>query len=886
MARSLRRACLLASALGALSAPALAQEPAEDGIETITSVGYRASFANSLEVKRDANQILDAITAEEIGQFPDQNIAEAIQRITGVQITRNNGEGESVNIRGLSANFTRVEIDGRTTAVTIDSQNPERASVLSVFASDLYNTIEVIKSPTAADVEGGVGGIVRLSTPSPLELGELSWGGDLGWSAADQRDSGEPSLNGFYSNVFMDDRIGVLLAGTYEKRDRAIDKFQSNQNWITYEAEGDPLDGGRFPGRLRQEQRRGEAPKYNVLGKLEFDATDQLRLSASGFYTLEEREEDRARIQSQFSRLRSIESGTLDAATGTIVELQSDNRVRTDLINFARRADVETLGLTGGFDWTNDIWTLTGEANFSSSEEDFTETRASHRENRDTAGYSIVNDPEYPEFFSAIAQTTPDQFGDLSTRDLDQQQRIISLEETSFELDAERVLDLGPIVSVAAGVRYASAEFDRQQGQVDSPLEGELTYGDGVPFFVVDGGSFADGFGGDDLLRYWPTVVPIELYAQAPSTTPFVFDDENFWTITEDVAALYGMANFETDLSGWFARGNAGVRLVQTTYEGVGRRNVQSPDLSDEIDAINGGEDEVYFDAGNVLDRDYTEALPSVNLVLAPAEDSKLQLRGAISKALSRSTLEQINPGEEFNTDDLDYVTGNPELDPFTAWQYDAGIEYYFDDETAITAAVFYKDVENFIVPESREVTLALPEAGIGELTYQLESFRNGGEASIQGFEIGVQAPFTSFAFVPEALTNFGLFANYTFTDSEFTDDNGNTFTFPGASENAFNLVGYYERGGFSGRLAYNYRDEFLIEPGQTDGGSANAEFGDEQGRLDLGLRYRFENGARISFDALNLTEEQNYKYYDTAQRLEDLEVEGRIYTIRVGFVH
>jgi hypothetical protein len=146
------------------------------------------------------------------------------------------------------------------------------------------------------------------------------------------------------------------------------------------------------------------------------------------------------------------------------------------------------------------------------------------------------------------------------------------------------------------------------------------------------------------------------------------------------------------------------------------------------------------------------------------------------------------------------------------------------------------------------------------------------------------------------------VFANFTYTDSEFTDAAGNSQPFPGASENAYNLAAYYERGGFSGRFAYNYRDEFLLVPFQSDSFDANgdlvvtgngdgvndsnAEFGDAQGRLDLALRYRFDNGLRFSFDALNLTEEQNYKYYDVPSRLEDLEVEGRIYSFSVGYTY
>ena len=319
---------VLAQATQTVSPEETVEEVNNDASDVIVVKGFRSAFRNSLEAKRKANQVIDTINAEEIGQFPDQNIAESIQRVTGVQITRNNGEGESVNIRGLSPTFTRVEIDGRSAAVTIDSANPERASVLSVFASDLYSNIEVVKSPTAADVEGGVGGIVRLNTPDPLDIGKLTWGVDGGIIYGTQRDFIEPTFSGFFSNVFADGKLGVLLSGTFENRDRAIDKIQSNQNWVDIETgdledDTDPallaLVGGRYPGRLRQERKEGDSPKYNFNAKLQYQATDNLELYANGVYTSEKREEQRSRIQAQFSR-GDLQGGILDAQTGTLIE--------------------------------------------------------------------------------------------------------------------------------------------------------------------------------------------------------------------------------------------------------------------------------------------------------------------------------------------------------------------------------------------------------------------------------------------------------------------------------------------------------------------------------------------------------------------------------------
>ena len=893
-----------ASTAIAQSAPANTSEEEvtedEDGrvLDTVVVQGYRDSLASSLNRKRNADQVIDVITAESIGQFPDQNLAEAIGRVPGVQITRNNGEGESVNIRGLSANFTRVEIDGRSSNVTIDSADPERSSTLSIFASDLYNTIEVIKSPTAADIEGGVGGIVRLKTPEPLDIGERSFGFDASISTADQRDDDEPAFFGFYSDV-VNDKFGYMVSVSYEERDQSLDKIQSNQGWVQIEA-GDisdtsAVEGAFFPGRIRLEERLQSAEKLNLNAKLQLRASENLMLSLDGLLTQETREREQSRIQSQFSRTNGISEATADTSSGTLLS-GTFNRVRVEPVQFARDTDIETSGLSAKFEWTPDDWEVGGELNVSQQEEDFIETRVSSRENR-AVGFSIVDDPEFPVI---SFETGAFELADWDVRNLNQQRRVISIEEQSARFDAERFVDFGAVTSVQGGLRFASTEFDRKQGQINSPDAGNLTYADGTDGFVTTGG-FADGFGSDGLLRVWPSINPVALYSQFPGSGDF-FDaanaDENLYDLTEDVIAGYAMAKFdEVGLGSWSARGNLGVRVVQTSYEGNGALDLAG-------DAID--------DFGNIgtqtMDRDYTDVLPSFNLVLVPDANEDFQIRGAITRALSRPNVSDIQPGlvlrvDAINTDDAGAQTGaeasievgNPELDPFRAWQYDLGFEWYFGDnsQSALTGAFFYKDVENFVTSTDDTATIAafvsstvdqaalataLQTAGVtSPVTYDGDLAINGGTAEVSGFELGFQTPFY---FLPEFWSDFGVFANYTYTDSEFTTADGTTLPFPGASENTVNLTGYYEKGGFTGRLSWIYRDEFLIE-GNSD---TNVVFNDSDSRVDLALRYYFDNGLRLSFDALNLTEEQNFKFYDVSNRIEDIEVEGRIYQFSLGY--
>jgi TonB-dependent receptor len=282
------------------------------------------------------------------------------------------------------------------------------------------------------------------------------------------------------------------------------------------------------------------------------------------------------------------------------------------------------------------------------------------------------------------------------------------------------------------------------------------------------------------------------------------------------------------------------------------------------------------------LEGDYTEPLPTFNFALTPGSDASFLVRGAFTRAMTRPTVGELNPTQDIDVENGSISRGEPNLDPFLAWQYDLGLEYYFGQtsEGLFSITGFIKDVDNFIVPTTLTETLAFPAQGVPSQTYIVRTYKNGNTASISGFEVNLQSPFT---FLPAPLSNFGGAANYTFTDSEFTDENGNTFSFPGASRDTYNLVLYYEQGGFSGRLAYNFRNDYLIAPSSAVDGS-NALHGEGGGRLDLSLRYRFKSGIRISFDALNLTEAQSYKYYDIRQRYQNFEFEGSIYSCSVAY--
>ena len=863
-------------------------------LEVFNVPGYRSGLAKSAQAKKDADQVIDTITAEEIGQFPDLNVAEAIQRITGVAMTRNNGEGEKVSVRGLNPNFTRVEVDGRSSMVTVDDSSPERDAQLSVFNSDLYQSIEVIKSPSARDVEGGVGGTVRLNTFDPLDIGGLSYGFDTSWSTSEFKDKDEWGISGFFSDTFVDGKLGVLIHGTYEVRNRRLDKIESNPDyWFIDDGnlsdDEDPaalaLVGAEAPGRTRYFSKNGDNPRTNFNAKLQWRPSDELEFYLGGLFTYETRDEERSRIQMTWSR-GDIISGVVDPETNTLVQAVID-RHRLDQDALFRDTELDSNGITGGFIWDNDLWRVSGEFSFADGAEDWFQSQALARVNRDgEAYYDMRPDFRRPEMFTPGITRNPE---DISLRTLRRQHRIIGYDEDVFRLDVVRQLEDGFFTSVEAGLRLTDNKFHRTQGDSDASVDaGDVTFamGDTTSYGLQDDLGFGEGPSG--MPRRWAIVSPDSLIDQYPlEDDPIPFNNNQVYQVDEKTSAAYLMANFQSLFDGFKAQGNIGVRVVKTEADGVGNVNI---DLSsDSVDVS----DTVLVGEPTTLSQDYTEALPSFNLVLAPTnKDADYLFRGAISKALTRPTIREMRPQidvdvnveEDPITGALEYdgeiERGNPSLDPFSAWQYDLGFEYYFGEnsEGLFSITGFVKEVESFIADAGFTETIDYGQAGIPPIPYQVTTHQNGGDADIQGVEISLQSPFT---FLPDFWSNFGGMLNYTYIDSEFIDENGNTNPFPGTSENTFNAILFYESGGFSTRFAYNYRDDFLREP---DLSGRNQEFVEGSGRLDIGVRYRWESGWKLAIDAINVTEEDQYHYFDVPTRLVDYTFETMIINVSMGY--
>ena len=457
-----------------MSGTAVAQQAEQDAendaedlvLEEVIVVGqdYRASLRSSIATKENATQIVDAVTAEDMGRFPAQNLAEAMQGITGVSMTRDDGAGEFISIRGMAPDLTRVEINGRTVSLTAGSSNPENATTLSFFSPDMFNKVTVIKSPRAIDVEGGVGGTVQLETMRPLDVGKFVT--RVSGSYEDSTVKDDPTNSyGIFSNMVFGESFGISLGVTYTDAERRTDQTQNAVGWSL--VDDDDPSSGYYPERVRLQSRVGDQPRLNLNGALQWQVTDNLELWADLLYAQEDRDEVNQRLQAEFRRGNFVK-GEMDD-DGNYHWAYFD-RVRVDAQSLDRKRDIEQYGYSLGAEWFSDLWSISGNVDFSESEEDTFEVRARARENRAEIGYDARN----PLFLTPVEVPGSSDLDQLlygtpefpSYNQLDWNLRTIGTEETAGRMDFQRELNGSFLNRVYFGTRLASRDVNRRQGFV------------------------------------------------------------------------------------------------------------------------------------------------------------------------------------------------------------------------------------------------------------------------------------------------------------------------------------------------------------------------------------------------------------------------------------
>ncbi len=869
-----QRALIAGALAGATIGIAHAQEaPPETTTDVIVVTGVRASLDRALSLKQDADTIVDGISAEDIADFPDSNIGESLQRIAGVTITRNNGEGELVSIRGLAPQFTKVTLNSLPVlAVAVnDDGNVQngRATNFDVFPSELFTSALVYKTASAQLSDGGLSGTVDLDLPRALDFNKRQVAASVAARYSALGEETNPQGTILVADTFADGTLGVLLQAAYSE-DFLYSGISEGTRWSnTFNFDIDRngvneftnVEIGRLP-RLMEEYY--DRQRFGASGSIQYFPNDDIDLGLDVLFASSTKDRTRHQLALNLFGPFTPTALTVDSNRSALRGTFTGVGVRSGFDY--NTIDTENLVVGAHGDWRiDDTFTVSSKISLSRAifNRDYYTFNA-EAANR-TVSYDFATDPKYAVISSSNLDFNDGaQFRMLPT--ITHQPIDYDAFATFARIDLDWMLAEGGMFgAVKAGLEFNDQTHDRDQYRgTYAVLAGSISS------LGIGGSVRQDLFpdeGPSGLVRRWATFDrDAALRVLTPADPNPLADPQLTYEIGEAVSSAYAQVDISTSMLGRPLRGNAGVRYSQTeqTSNGFATQGAS-------VRPVN-------------YERSYDDILPSLNLRWEMQDD--LVLRFAAARSVTRPNLSDLAPSEVVSAVNPTVTRGNPDLDPYRANQADLSLEWYFADESILSAGVFYKEVEGFITTQAvtAPYTPIFDPARAGDFLQTTPI--NGDAATVSGLELSYQQPLT---FLPEPFDGFGVFANLTYSDSEATSTSvvagrtvSITTTLPGQSEFSYNLVGYYEKGPFSARLAYHYRDDFLI----LVLGGVEQRYQEGAGNLDLSVSYEPVEGYTLFLEGLNLTSEDSYRYDRTMSRNISFADFGSTYTagLRVKF--
>ena len=822
---SFRMSLLLGVA--AISAPAmLAQETgeAEARQETVVVTGtpIRDSQMAAIEAKRQADNVVDVISADTIGRFPDQNLADSLGRLPGVAIERDQGQARYINFRGAPFRYTTIAFDG----IDVPGAENGRIARFDSIPSVITRAVEANKAVTPDMPGESVSGYVNIRTFDPFEKEGFGVSAEAGYG---EQDLGGGSVNKYNGRLsYSNDTFGWVLFGSNNRRVQNTDNREFDMEYVDGELEVASIDfrsyfverednafGGRF------EVRPQEGPFS--------------RLFISNLYS---------EFKDQEERNQYVLGLNATGETGYVAAL-GVNRL-LEFGNYKNSTNTTTLGA----DFDAGEWNVETRLNYTETENSmFLPIPYSIGVGGLTglsASYDLTNVKAPVIDLYDMGTTTPATINDASYYMTIAYLIDSNLENqaTKFRADADRDLTLfGHDTTVKLGAQYDNRDvsgYGTTAGTDAFPADVDINdYLTGVSWYTGFNNSIGGTYYNNEGLRAaWDKAVNgISIPPAADQTI----------AIEEKILSAYAMATT------YFEGGNIvyGTRIEATDYTSDG----PSIDVS-------------YSD-------DYVTFLPSVHLNLDLRDD--LKARFSATTGLSRPTYTEMRASAAVNPTNQTVIGGNPTLDPETTWGGDVALEWYYAPASILSAGAFYRQIDDVIYADSTTIDggLYLDSAAGEEWTFS--GYVNGGKGHLAGLELNFIG--SGADFLPSPFDGFGVSANLTLLDSEFETNSGAKFSLPGTSETIYNASLYYEKYGLSARVNYQYRDDWL----STTENDSLGEYWAAEKRVDLSVRYELPYefaGTRTSlfFNGNNLTDETDVRYIGSEATPNQVEAYGSYY--------
>jgi iron complex outermembrane recepter protein len=851
---------MIGVALGSIVgiSPAVAQN-AEDasanGETEIVVTGVRGSLLRSSDAKRNASTIVDAISSEELGKFPDRNVAEALGNIPGITVGRDGrGEGKNITIRGLGQDFAITTLNGRI----LPTDTGDRSFAFDVLPSEMISGAEVKKAVQASALEGSIGGNVDLKSARPFDRKGFHLSGSLEGNYGDLSKKFGFKASGVVSTTFADDTMGILVSATYSKNkfrtDNLGEYFPVSETELSQQTDfnGDGQidqnpDGKRyiFPSFYSNGVVLGERERLGLSGAYQYKPSDTLTILIDGLYSRYKEIASNYR-QSNFLNPRNDVNEFDPANPGNGLKWVPGS-IKTDangvVTNFAIN-DLVAEVLTTDEPRTVNTYQIGGHIDWQPSERlslSFDGYQGQAKRNTGGKNRFVVAGITGA---SAVFATRENGLPDLAItipggRTIDQatdndfRAHYIgiqgdNLQDKIYGLKLDGAYDVAD--SGLRAIKFGASLTDRRKTRnvIDNAFTTSCNYC-GYPFtFGEIGASVVRPFPVSGLLndragnfpRNFP-VFDIDTYLAAlpradnnlailnPATglpyptgysTQIVEPDliQSF-RIREKTYAGYVQADFSGD--NW--RGDIGLRIVNTKVNSSGanftiKSIVKLPGNTADFD-IQYNDPTPAIGGGS-----YTKFLPAANFAYDFTD--QLRLRLAAAQVIARPTFEQLSPASDPTSSSsgtfVIFDAGNPNLKPTTANQFDASLEYYLGSRGSFSVAAFYKDIKNFVTSVPVNVTItptAQPTGAPATIDFTRFIVTNGDSAKVFGVEIGGQYFFEN---------GFGIQANATFNDSKARTGGVKT-KLAGAIPFSANAKLFYEKNGINAQVSYNYASRY-----------------------------------------------------------------------------
>ncbi|WCT79524.1 TonB-dependent receptor (plasmid) [Novosphingobium humi] len=845
----------------ALSAPD--EAPAAD----IIVKGFRRTLMKAQDIKRSAVNLTESIVAEDMAKMPDLNLSESIQRLPGVAITREGGEGRNITLRGFSPDFTRTTLNGMEVPASSDgldsggfTLNAGRAFDFHVFASELFNRIDVNKTQRASIEEGGIAGTVDLYSAKPFDFKGFHFvaSGQGGYNSMTRKV--DPRLTMMVSDTFADDRIGVLVSAAYSRR-TVYQEGYSSVLWTSPYINGDswansnptvtgtpaPCGAAKAtdclwaPRLPRADFFGNDQKRLGVTGSLQFKPTDRMLISFDVLYS--QLDNDRYSYNSMEWLLTHGPAGNfvgqtplsftvapdgkqLIAASFNDVTSWYESRHQTSLSKFQQYV------LSGDYRFSDKL-KFDAMAGTARDAADRSELRFYARSSPHFYSYDFTANPNVAKvsYGSYDPNNTANYINALTAAN-----RLNNVVKDNFTAKANLTYTDNKFnAKIGAVFNRRMVRYGEAQGDLPSFAPSSYMQAFPIPHFgdgVVAGGlpTFA--------------VMNFDAIARSGLISPNYVDNSSAdWTVIEKTMGGYGEVNGEFDIGGMTLRANAGARYVRTNL--ISRAIISGAPVQ--------------------VERSYGNFLPAANLVLNITPD--LLARFSYARSMTRPGLSSLtisSPVFEYTTRTVGNL-GNPDLKPYQSNDFDLNVEYYFGKGGLVALGVFKKDivtsltnsvVSKMVPQEFWAAIYADPryspsyQADPAKVPYTFATAINApGGNSVKGLEATLNVPFT---FLKGWMSYFGIASNYTYVSARDST---------GLSPNSYNFTGYYDTGKLGVRVSINKRDDYLLSQPAGNGNVQERKYGPTQ--VDFSAYYNLTKRLSLNIQGINITNEKE-RIYDT----------------------